>query len=271
MSRILFALSTLFIALTLQAQTPVIVDGGILNGASFARNQAVAPGSLVSIFGDNLASQVAVASSIPFSVALAGVSVTFNDVSAAISDVTPGSPTSRSQVNVQIPWEALGGLTEGSVAVVVTRDNIKSAPQQLALNQFAPGIFTIPAGAGNVIAINNADGSIAAPVGTIPPYTTHPAKAGDVIIFYANGLGPLDSPVKNGAASTDVLRKTLTTPTVIIDGISVTPIFSGLAPQYPGVNQVNFIIPNGVRSGNVTMQLSIGGITTAQQATIAIQ
>ncbi len=270
MIKTLFAIFALFLAASLQAQTPVIVDGGILNGASFARNQAVAPGSLVSIFGDNLASQVAVASTIPFSVALAGVSVTFNNIPAAISDVSPGSAFARSQANVQVPWEALGGLTQGSVAVVVTRDNLKSAPQQLSLNQFSPGIFTIPAGAGNLIAINS-DGSVAAPVGSIPPFTTRPAKVGDSVFFYANGLGPVDSPVANGANSSDVLRKTLTTPMVIIDGISVTPFFSGLAPQYPGVNQINFTIPPGVRAGNVLVQLSIGGITTQQQATIAIQ
>jgi len=270
MTRILFAISALFVASALNAQTPVIVDGGILNGASFARNQAVAPGSLVSIFGDNLASQLASASSIPFSVALAGVSVTFNTVSAPMSDVIPGSATSRSQLNVQVPWDAIGGLPQGSVAVVVTRDGQKSAPQQLSLNQFAPGIFTIPAGAGYLIA-SNADGSVAAPVGAIPGITTHPAKVGDGIFFYANGLGPVDSAIQNGAASTDVLRKTLTTPTVIIDGISVTPFFSGLAPQFPGVNQVNFTIPAGVHSGNVQVQLSIGGITTSQTATIAVQ
>lgn len=271
MTRIFFAFSAALVASSLQAQTPVIVDGGILNGASFARGQAVAPGSLVSIFGDNLASQVALASSIPFSVTLAGVSVTFNGVPAAISDVSPGNANARSQVNVQVPWDALGSQSQGSVPVIVTRDGLKSAPQQLALNQFAPGIFTIPAGAGNVIAVN-ADGSLVAPVGFVPPpFICHPAKVGDSIFFYANGIGPLDSPAANGADSLDKVRRTLTTPTVIVDGISVTPFFSGLSPQYPGVNQINFTIPTGVRPGNVLVQLVIGGITTQQQATIAIQ
>ena len=33
------------------AQTPTVLDGGVLNGASFAKGQPVSPGGLVSIFG----------------------------------------------------------------------------------------------------------------------------------------------------------------------------------------------------------------------------
>ena len=34
------------------AQAPSISDGGILNGASFTKGQAITPGSLISIFWD---------------------------------------------------------------------------------------------------------------------------------------------------------------------------------------------------------------------------
>ena len=49
------------------AQRPNVADGGILNGASFARGQPVARGSIVSIFGSELASGLSQASSIPLS------------------------------------------------------------------------------------------------------------------------------------------------------------------------------------------------------------
>ena len=44
-------------SLTLAAYAqPSVAAGGVLNGASFATGQPVAPGSLVSIFGSDLAS-----------------------------------------------------------------------------------------------------------------------------------------------------------------------------------------------------------------------
>ena len=66
MKSILTALLILICAVTVFAQTPVVAQGGVLNAASFALNQGVAPGSLVSIFGTNLAASLALADSIPF-------------------------------------------------------------------------------------------------------------------------------------------------------------------------------------------------------------
>ncbi|MEO8028510.1 MAG: IPT/TIG domain-containing protein [Bryobacteraceae bacterium] len=270
MQRVLFGILISLSSCGLYAQAPSVVDNGILNGGSFAVGQPVSPGSLVTIFGDNFGTQLASASSIPYSVALAGVSVTFNGVPAPLTDIIPGDPNNHAQIKAQVPYEALNGQTEASVAVVVTRDGVTSTPKNFALSQFGPGIFTIPFGNGNVVAVN-ADASVAAPVGSIPGIKTHPAKVGDTLLFYATGLGPLDSPVANGADSLDKLRQTLTKPTIMLGGVPIIPLFSGLAPQFPGVNQINFTIPPGVPSGIVALQLVIGGVTTKQQATIAIE
>ena len=238
---------------TLAAQNPVIVDNGVLNGASFAKGQPVAPGSLVSIFGDNLATTLASASSVPFSTSLGGVTVSVGGVPAPLRDAIPGTASSRSQINAQIPWEALQGEQPASVGVIVTNGGA-SPSQQLQITPVAPGIFTIPPGVGNAIAINP-DGSIAAPDGSIPGYPTRPAKRGDGVFFYATGLGAVTPAVADGADSLDQLRKTLASFTVVVDGIPVTPFFTGLSPQFPGVNQINFTVPNGAHSGLVALQI----------------
>ncbi|MEO8657521.1 MAG: hypothetical protein ABI693_03585 [Bryobacteraceae bacterium] len=240
----------------LAAQNPVIVDGGTLNGASFAHDQAVAPGSLVSVFGDNLATTLESASTVPLSTTLQNVSVTVGGIAAPLHDVIPGSATSRAQINAQIPWDVLQGQLAASVPVIVTTNGVASAPQQVQVAQVAPGIFTIPPGVGNAIAINP-DGSIAAPVGSIVGFPCHPAQRGveHSVFIYATGLGPVDSPVNDGAASTDRLRKAVNLITLVVDGISVTPQFAGLSPQFPGVNQINFEIPAGARSGVVALQI----------------
>ena len=252
------------LAATLCAQTPAVTPGGVLNGASFAREQAVAPGSLVSIFGSDLASGLTQNDTVPLSTTLSSVSVTFNNIPAGLYFVSPG------QVNAQIPWNVLpSGMTSGRVAVVVTRNGVASAPQQVDIIPAAPGIFYLPEAGGWAIAINS-DGSLAAPDNAIPGVATHPAAAGDGIAMLATGMGAVDPPVANGANSLDVLRNTVARPVVLVGGRPANVVFSGLSPQFPGVNQINFAVPTGV-SGAVPLQLQVDTITTTDAVRIAIR
>src|SRR5580698_2910605 len=111
---------------------PSVASGGVLNGASFATGQPVAPGSLVSIFGTNLASTSSAATSVPLSTSLGGVKVTFNNIAAPLNYVSGG------QINAQMPFELTGSST---AQVVVTNNGVASAPQSLQVVSVAPGIF----------------------------------------------------------------------------------------------------------------------------------
>jgi len=92
------ALLTLACAATVFAQTPVVASGGVLNAASFATNQGVAPGSLVSIFGTNLATSLAQADTIPLSTSLGAVTVMFNNIPAPLLFVNH-DPVNGDQIN----------------------------------------------------------------------------------------------------------------------------------------------------------------------------
>jgi uncharacterized protein (TIGR03437 family) len=75
----------------------------------------------------------------------------------------------------------------------------------------------------------------------------------------------------NGAASLDALRTATTTPTVLIGGKAAQVVFAGLSPQFVGVNQINVAIPAGTPTGNaVSLQISLGGVTTSDAVTIAV-
>ena len=241
------------------AQNPNI--DRIVNAASFTQGQAVAAGSLASLFGSQLASGLAQAASVPLSVALGDVqSVTFDGVPAPLLFVDSG------QINVQVPWEIAGS---GGTSVVVHRGG-GSQPLQIPVSSFSPGIFAVNFGSGTAIAINQ-DSSLAAPEGSIPGIATHPAHAGDTILILCTGLGPVDQPVKSGAKPT-TLTRTLTTPTVLIGGVPAQVAFSGLSPDFPGVNQLNVVVPDGAPPGDaVPLQIQVGGITTTDQVTIAVR
>ena len=147
--------SALLFTIPAIAQTPVITDGGVVNAVTRDRTQPVAPGSIVSIFGTELAASSATADSVPLSTTIAAVSVTFNNVPAPIRLVSP------TLVSVQVPWEALAaGSTSGSADVVVTRNGVASTTTTVQLAQFSPGIHAIDnLGLSNLALAMNADGT----------------------------------------------------------------------------------------------------------------
>ena len=251
------------------AQGPSVAEGGVINGASFAKGQPVSPGGLVSIFGAGLASSMALADTIPLSNSLGGVTVTFADLPPApLLAVIPGVPgQSADQINAQLPWEI--GTGTGTVNVTVTTPNGISAPMSVNFAPSMPGIFASASG-GQLfaIAVNNTDSTLAWPAGAAG--NSHPAKAGDVLIIYATGMGAVDNtPVDGGIPG--VLAHTMAAPAVTLGGVPGIVQFSGLAPQFVGVNQLNVTVPSGVTPGNVPLQIQVNGFTTTNTVLVAIQ
>ena len=254
------------------AQAPSISDGGVLNGASFAKGQPVTPGSLVSIFGTRLASRVSQADTIPLSKSLGGVTVLFVNGSKAINApmlfVQPDDAADgvSSQLNVQVPWELVPAGATANVKVIVSNNGSNSNTATVAIGPFSPGVF---ASNGLAIAVNS-DGTLAWPTGAVPGLTTHPAKIGDTVIVYATGLGAVAHPPADGENSLDELRTNLVTPQVMVGGVSAEVPFSGLSPQFVGVNQMNVTIPSVAPGNKVPLQIVLGGITTDASVTMAV-
>jgi len=240
----------------LTAQIPLVNAGGVVNAASFVA--PVAPGSLVSIFGSNLAPQTAQAATIPLPTSLAGVSVTFNGLSAPLVYAAAG------QINAQIPFEV---ASSSSVTVVVNNNGVLSAPQTVDVSPYAPGVFAL---AGYAVAIHS-DGSLAAPAGSIPQVASSPAVPGETLEILATGLGPVSPLGITGNNSLDMLRHTVATPTVLIGGTLAQVTFSGLSPQFVGIYQLNVIVPVNVSPGDsLALQIQIGGAVNAGNAAVAV-
>jgi uncharacterized protein (TIGR03437 family) len=271
--RLTYGISALLLAsylstgLAVAQSSPAINQGGIVNGATFQAGEPVAPGSLISIFGSDLASGLAGADSIPLSTSLGNATVTFTATTGTFN--APLLFVDPNQMNVQVPWEVLGpGATSDNVTVTVTMNGVVSQAATVNVGSVSPGIFVFN-GMGLVA---NLDNTFAWPAGSVKGLTTHPAQLGDTVVMYTTGLGPVDSPIADGANSTDKLRRTTTTPVVLFGGVQGNVTFSGLSPDYVGVYQLNVQIPATATPGNsVPVQIQIGGITTpATAATMAI-
>jgi uncharacterized protein (TIGR03437 family) len=254
------------------AQSPTVASGGVLNAASFAKGQAITPGSLVSIFGTNLASHIAEADTIPLSKSLGGVTVEFvngnTTINAPMLYVQPADPANNvgAQLNVQVPWEIVPSGATANVNVIVNNNGAVSAPAQVLVGPYSPGVFT----SNGLAIVQNPDGTLAWPAGAVPGLTTHPAKIGDIVTVYATGLGAVANPPADGANSLDELRKNLVTPQILIGGVSAVVQFSGLSPQFVGVNQINVTVPNVAPGNKIPFQIMLGGITTSDSITMAV-
>jgi uncharacterized protein (TIGR03437 family) len=101
--------------------------------------------------------------------------------------------------------------------------------------------------------------------------TGNPAKRGQTIFLYANGLGSVSNqPASGDPAGSNPLSSTNPLPTVTIGGQPATVSFSGLTPSLPGLYQINVVVPANISAGVQNVTLAMGGVTSPV-ATLPVQ
>jgi hypothetical protein len=121
------------------ATITAVTNGTTLTGGSEASE--IAPGTLASVFGDNLSDQTAVApaTSDPLPTELGGVQVYVDGMAAPLLSVSPG------QVNFQIPWE-VNDSTSVSCYIRTQHDDgtvTSSAAVAVPIVDANPGVFAM--------------------------------------------------------------------------------------------------------------------------------
>jgi trimeric autotransporter adhesin len=234
--------------LTPPAQVPQIGAGGVVNDASYTA--PVAPGSIAAVFGDFFLTSGSSDTEVPLSTSLQNLSFLFSGGTAA-----PLYYVSSGQANIQVPWELAG---QTSATLTATLNGTAGAAQTVAVADFAPAIFTLNAQGNGPGAILDSSYRLV--------NSANPVTAGSTtILIYCTGLGAVSAnqPGTGVPASTTELAPTVTLPTVTIGGITANVSFSGLAPGFVGLYQVNALVPAGVASGpTVPVSISIQGVTS---------
>ncbi len=211
---------------------PMVAEGGVVDAASFGA--ALAPGSIVSVFGFNLAAGSPPVASLPPQDRVAGAQVLVD------GRPSPQYYTSDRQINFLIPANTM----TGEVEIVVTNVMGTTAPVRVSLLAAAPGIFFDPSsGAGAVLL-----------AGTGRTSFEQPASAGDILEIYCTGLGAVRPSTIPG------LQETVMAPRVLLGGQAAEVLFSGVAPGVAGLlYQVNARVPPGVAPGDQLVTLEAGG------------
>jgi uncharacterized protein (TIGR03437 family) len=236
---------------------PTITAAGVVNAAS--SKGLIAPGSYISIYGTNLVDTdyltnpngdgptLTTANDLPL--VIDGTTVSFDVPSAGIS--VPGYLTfvSPGQVNVQVPWE-LAGQSSVQIKVSVDDGSLFGNVVTVPLAQYTPSFFV---GNGTIAAQDAITGA--------QILSSNPAHAAEILALYANGLGPVTNTPASGAPASASPLSSTPTPAVTIGGQQAKVLFSGLAPGFPGLYQINVTVPSGL-TGNQNVTVSIGGQTS---------
>lgn len=236
---------------------PTISTGGAVNAAS--DTAAVAAGGILSVYGTQLAPILAGAQGAPLPTMLAGTTATINGYPAPLYFVSP------TQLNIQIPYEVSSGSGSTLASLTIT-NNGNSATNSFYVAAAAPAIFTTnSAGTGQGSILNNSTYQLVD--------ASHPATPGSTYIqIYCTGLGAVSNqPADGGVSPSSPLAQTAVPAQVTIGGVTENAVFSGLAPGFVGLYQVNALVPAGVKAGNaVEVGISIGG-AVSNTVTIAVQ
>ncbi len=232
------------------AQKPIVYTGGIVNAASFAPagtpGSAVAPGSLVSIFGTNLASVNTSADRTPLPPSLGGTSVTIDGIPAPLLYVSPG------QINAQIPH----AVRTANVPVVVTTAVGVSEPVQVKVTNSGLGLFTVDAsGCGRGAVQNIAAGglvSLNSPENSVDP--------DGIITVWGTGLTTVNSMPPDGEpAPSDPPAQSNTQPGARLYDTATGVLWGGLAPFQVGVAQFNIFLREHIEGCAVPLRVALLG------------
>lgn len=240
---------------------PQTTAKGFVSAANPASGNALASRSIASIYGVNLAPETAIADlNPPLPFTLGGTTLTM----AGGNQQVPVFFVSPNQINFQVPLFA-----NGTQSLTITQ-GVQSVSIPVQLVSFSPALFTTNSqGTGQASTSIANTASLAAPVGAFPG--SRPVRRGEFISIYCTGLGVVDNqPFLGSASPSNPLANTLTKPTVTLGGVTAPVVFSGLAPGFVGLYQVNVQAPDTAPTGSaVQLVLTIGGVVS-NTATIAV-
>jgi uncharacterized protein (TIGR03437 family) len=230
------------------AQVPTIsmtsAGVGVTNAASFV--SGIAPGGIITIFGTNLGAapgQTLVAPGSPWPPQLGNTSVTMNGVTAPVYYVL--NQNGSEQLSVQAPW-SLAGMN--SATVMVTTPMGTSTPLAVPVSAAQPGIFLLD-GASSC-ATHSANGSIVS--------STYPAAQGEYVTLYLTGMGAVFDAPATGSPALSEASISQVVAQVTIGQLNAPVSYSGLAPGFIGLYQINAQVPGVSGVQDVTVQTQTG-------------
>ena len=237
----------LLVATALMAQPPKGLT--IINSGSGA--VVIAPGSIASAFGLQIGAPT-MSATLPLPMTLNGVSVDLTD-SAMLSQMAPLFFVSPNQINFVVPDNV--AVAMATVKIMGGKDSGATANVQVSM--VAPGLFTANGAGTGVAAALAIRRDIATQTDTMVP------------VFQCDAGGCTSMPIDIPAGTQVFLelfgtgirhRSALTHVSATIGGQPATVLFAGAQGEFPGLDQVNVVLPTNLsRKGEQDLVLTVDG------------
>ena len=225
-------------------KVPFIPPAGVKNAAGDTPDGSVAPGSIISIYGENLAAGLTVGPVNPLAQTLGDVTVTVSDRLLPLLFVSP------KQINAQVPT----GLSDGVYPLKVNIPGQSLVTGSLKLRRNAPGLFTMPNDHNAPLALAfHEDGS--------PITPDSPARRREVVSIIGTGFGPFDRPVIEGFLIPDPSLYKLLDPVAVQAGdLTLTPEWTGPASTTVGATVMKLRIADEMpQASTIDLTVTING------------
>lgn len=232
-------------------------DAAVVNSASY--QPGISPGGLATLFGTHLSPVIGIempggASSYK------GVSVTVGGRLAPLFSVV--NVNGQEQINFQVPTEL---TAPSALPVQVNHNGSVATLNGVPVTLVQPGIFEYtPVGSSvSYAVVLKPDGSIAGP--------SNPASRGSTLSLFVTGLGPASPFLATGQSGPTPPATTDYEPVVTLNHFPVLVKFSGPAPGFIGLEQINVFIPSDAPVGtNIGLVISVNG-TASRSSRVALQ
>jgi uncharacterized protein (TIGR03437 family) len=220
---------------------PYIAPAGIMNGVGPTPSAAVAPGSIISIFGQSLASGVQLGPVNPLAQSIGGTIVTITETILPLLFVSP------QQINALLP----SSLADGKYTLEVQNTGQPEISGTLSVARDAPGLFFSTIGSTAYAVAFHADGSLVT--------TNKPAAGGETISMLGTGFGPYQKSMPDGFFPPNPPPAVADSVVLSVGGTKPTPT-STAAPGFIGIVSTQFEVPSGLPGGtSVPVLVSING------------
>jgi uncharacterized protein (TIGR03437 family) len=157
---------------------------------------------------------------------------------------------------VVVPWT--GSFTAAGISQVVVNNNGSAASTQTTGQSASPAFFLYQ-GTNYAITSRNPDFALLGNPAAVPGIT--PARRGDVVILWGTGFG-LTSPPSPEGRPTTTFAPPFTLPVITLNGTQVPLIGAGTSVGAAGLYQIAFQIPANIALGDVTVQASVGNVSS---------